>query len=88
MGDVDATSIAMADRERGAGDGTLDAERAAGSTNERRLSGAELAGYGHHVARLQIGGKARRDLLRLLGRVRLDQKRPSCTAGSATAGGT
>ena len=68
--------------------GPFDPERAGGAADERRLAGAELARDRHDVARPQVGGEPGSELLGFFGRVCLDQKRPSWTAGSAAAWAT
>jgi hypothetical protein len=88
MRDVDAAGVAVTDRVGRARDRNLDAERAAGTADEGRLSRTELAGDGDDVARPEARRKTCGDLLGLCGGVRLDQNRPSCTAGSATTGAT
>jgi hypothetical protein len=86
--DVDSAVVAVADGEGRARHVLRHTERAARAANECRLPGAELAGDGDDVADLELGCEARRQLLRLCGRVRLGQNRPSWTAGSATTGAT
>jgi hypothetical protein len=81
----------MADRVGRARDGLRDAERAAGAADEGRFPGAELAGDGDDVARLEPGGDAAGERLGLLRRGCLDlrQNKPSWTArgsGSGSAG--
>ena len=88
MGDVDFAAIAVTDGERGARHRALDTQRATRPTNEGRLPGAELTRDGHDVTGFQLGRQAGSDLLRLGRGVRLDQNRPSCTAGSAVTGAT
>jgi hypothetical protein len=84
--DLDASVVAVADREGRARDGLRHAERAAGAAHERRLPRAELARDRDDIARLQAGDELRRELFRFLGGVSLGQKRPSWTAGSAVTG--
>ena len=88
MRDVDPALIAVTDREGRARHGAVDAERAAGTAHERRFARAELAGDGYDVTDEQAGREVPGDLLGLRRRTRLDQKRPSCTAGSTVLGGT
>ena len=88
VGHVDAALVPMTDGVRGACDCSFDAERTARTTDERRLARSELARDRHDVAGAQIRSEARSDLLRLFRRASLDQKSPSCTAGSATTGVT
>ena len=49
--------VAVADAERGAGDGVADAERAGGAAHERGLAGAELAAHEHDVAVAERAGQ-------------------------------
>jgi len=84
--DVDASVIAVTDREGRARDRPGHAERATGAAHERRLAGAQLARDGDDVARLQVGDELGGQLLGLFGRSALGQKRPSWTAGWAVAG--
>src|SRR4051794_20986493 len=57
--------VAVADRERRAGDGLGDAERPGGSTDERRLARPELAGDGDHVPDPETLGERCGERLRL-----------------------
>ena len=50
--------VALADRERRAGDGGAHAERAARAAHERRLARAKLALDEHHVARREAGASS------------------------------
>jgi hypothetical protein len=86
--DVDASVVAMADRESRTGHRAFNPQRPAGTADERRLPGAELARDRDDVPGLQLPGQTSRDLLGLFRRARLDQNRPSCTAGSAATGAT
>src|SRR5438093_879613 len=88
MRHIDAALVPVADRVGRTRDRSLDAERTACAPDERRLPRTELSGDGHDVAGTEVGREPRRDLFRLCRRARLDQNRPSCTAGSATAGAT
>ena len=88
MRHVDLPLVAMADRVRRARDRSFDTECAARTAHERRLAGADLTRDRHNVARTQMGSEPGGNLLRLFRRVRFDQNRPSCTAGSATTGAT
>src|SRR5919204_6306465 len=73
----------MADCVRRARNRPLDAERAAGAADERRLAGAELAGEVDDVARLEPRRQLRRDALRLLGRGGGDPHRTYARTGLA-----
>src|SRR5215207_341222 len=86
--------VAMADRERRAGDRPFDAERAAGAADERGLARAEVSRDGDDVAGAERDGEPRPEAFRLRCRGRLDhhglsvsdrQKRPSWTGSAGGA---
>jgi hypothetical protein len=66
--DVGITRVAVADGKCRAGDWSLDAERAAGTANERRLAAAELARDGDNVAAAELTRERGGNGLRLVGR--------------------
>ena len=84
VGDRRRAPIEMADRERGARHRLLDPERPAGSPDQGRLAGAELAADEDDVAGPEQPGEQAAERLGL-GRRQLQsarspaQKRPSCT---------
>jgi hypothetical protein len=88
MRHIDAAPVLVTDGVRRARDCSFNAKRTARTADEGRLARSELARDGHDVARAQICGDACSDLLRLFRRASLDQKSPSCTAGSAATGAT
>ena len=87
MRHVDAALVPMADRVGGTGHRSLDTERTTCATHEGRLTRAELTRDGHDITGMQICSEPCSDLLGLFRRTCFDQNSPSCTAGSATAGG-
>src|SRR2546423_906198 len=80
-GEMRDAVVAMADGVRRARDRALAPQRRAGAADERRLARAELARDRDDVARRELAGEARRDLLGRLGRaggeLGATQKRPS-----------
>src|SRR5581483_8986618 len=70
--------VAVPDRVRRTRHGPVDAERAGGPADERRLARAELARDRHDVAGLEARGEAGGDALRLGGRLggQLDSRHP------------
>jgi hypothetical protein len=61
------SAVAMADRERRTGHGAVHAQHTAGTANERRLPGTELAGDRDDVAGSQASSQLRCDPLGLGG---------------------
>jgi hypothetical protein len=88
MRHVDASLVAVADRVRRARDRSFDTKRMACTPHEGRLAGTDLARDRHNVAGTQMCREPGGNLFRLFRRVCFDQNSPSCTAGSATTGGT
>ena len=80
---VDAPPVPVTDREGGAGDRARHTEGTARTADKGRLPRAELPRDRDDIPRRQPVRELRRELFGLLRRVRLGQKRPSWTAGSA-----
>ena len=81
--DVDAPPVPVTDRESGAGDRARHTAGTARTADKGRLPRAELPRDRDDVPRRQPVRELRRELFGLFRRVRLGQKRPSWTAGSA-----